>query len=105
MPQPDDGPLQNIFFINDDAFAFHSQLTYKDNLPADDDTGFTNKIYRQKVGLPYWLAACETGDGIPYVDATDQNNPEVRILGFAENSQEIIPLSISGKLRPFKLYL
>lgn len=97
VPQPDDGAFQNLFFINDIAFCFHESLTYKFTL-TKDDTNATNEIYRSKVGLPYWLAACETGDGIPYVDAIDQNNPAVRVLGFAANSQEIIPLSISVNL-------
>lgn len=97
VPQPDDGPFQNLFFINDIAFCFHSSLTYKLTL-TKDDTNATNEIYRTKVGLPYWLAGCETGDGIPYVDATDQNNPEVRVLGFAANSQEIVPLSLSANI-------
>jgi hypothetical protein len=92
------GTLQNVMGYRDNEYCLHELKSWVLNL-TNDDTNATNLPYRSKVGIPNWQAACETGDGVYYVDDTDENDPHVRLLTLADPaSVEVIPVSKSGVL-------
>lgn len=91
------GDLQNIAEYNGDYYCFHEKKTWKLTISADD-TDATNLSFRTKVGIPNWRAMAETGDGIYYLDTSDDNDPKVRLLTLAAYSTEVIPRSISDGL-------
>jgi len=95
----DDGgaEMQNLGSIGGDEYCFHTEKTWRLTLTSDD-TNATNLIYRGRVGIPYFRAACETGDGIYYIDATDPNEPFIRLLQIGYNNAEVVPKSISNDL-------
>ncbi len=96
----DDGgaEMQNLGSINGDEYCFHTYKTWKTTI-ASDDANAANPIYRARVGIPNWRAMAETGEGIYYVDYTDQNNPFIRRLSYdPAGNDQIIPLPISDNL-------
>lgn len=97
-PQADGGGnFQNLFSIGGDEYCLHALKTWVLTLTGTD-TSATNLIYRNKVGIPYWRAALETGDGVPYVDNTNPNKPDVRVLQPSQFSPTVIPKSIADQL-------
>lgn len=95
----DDGgaETQNIFTFGSDEYCLHTLKTWKLTLQRDD-TEATNLIYRSNVGIPYWRAGCETGDGIYFADAPDSSDPYIRVLQPNQLGTDIIPSSISDRL-------
>ncbi len=95
----DDGgeEFQNIFSLGADEYCLHGLKTWKLTL-SSDDTDATNLIYRSRVGMPYWRAGTETGDGIYYADAPDTSEPFVRILQPNAFNTEVKPASISDAI-------
>ncbi len=96
----DDGgsDLQNVLSFGADEYSFHTFKTWKLTL-SSDDTNATNLIYRNRVGLPYFRAGCETGDGIYFMDAPNTNEePFVRILQPNQLNTDLKPKSISDQL-------
>lgn len=91
------GPLQNVLSIKEKEYCLHEHKTWAVEFTADD-TNVTNTIFRGKVGIPNWRAACETGRGIFYIDDIDEENPKFRLMTFAKGSEEIIPVSISNNI-------
>lgn len=96
----DDGgsDFQNLFSFGSDEYCMHTFKTWKLFL-SSDDTAATNLIYRNRVGMPYWRAGCETGDGIYYMDAPNTNEePFVRVLSPNQLNTDVKPKSISDQL-------
>lgn len=96
----DDGgsTMQNVGSLGDAEMCLHTLKTWKLVL-SNDDTNATNLIYRSKVGIPYWRAKVDTGEGVYIIDSADENNAYVRLLTFEEGSDtNIIPKSVSDKL-------
>lgn len=95
----DDGgaDFQNLFSLGPDEYCMHNLKTWKLFL-SSDDTDATNLIYRNRVGLPYWRAGIETGDGIYYADAPDNSEPFIRILQPNQFNTDVVPKSISEQL-------
>lgn len=95
----DDGgaDMQNVFSVGQDEYCMHTRKTYRLTLSVDD-TDATNLIYRNNVGIPYWRAGVETGDGIYYADAPDSSEPYIRTLKPNQFNTEVIPASISDQL-------
>lgn len=91
------GDMQNLFSIGSAEYCMHTRKTWKLTI-GSDDTDATNLIYRNKVGIPYWRAGCETGDGIYFVDAIDILDPQIRILEEGYNNPNVLPRSISKDL-------
>jgi len=91
------GDLQNISEYNSDMYCFHEKKTWKLTISADD-TDAANLPFRTKVGISNWRAMVETGDGIYYLDTSDDNDPKVRLLTLSAYSTEVIPRSISDGL-------
>lgn len=97
LRQDGSGRTQNIGTIAGTKYCFHELKTWSLSLSADDSDA-TNLIYRNKVGIPYWRAMVETGEGIYYVDERYQNDPKIRLLEPNKISAEIEPRSISDRL-------
>lgn len=92
------GIFQNIFSYNSVFYCMHLLKTWALSLSADDATA-TNKIYREKVGIPNWRAGVETGSGVYYIDDTDENNPRIRLLTLADAAAtEVTPVAMSNNL-------
>ena len=89
--------MQNMGTIGEDEFCFHRIKTWNLFL-SSDDTDATNLVYRVRVGLPYWQALEETGEGIIYADAIDVNDPLIRIMQKSQFSTEVLPASLSDNL-------
>lgn len=92
------GIFRNLMSIGSTEYCFHDTKTWALTISLDD-TEATNLIYRDRVGLPFFRAACETGDGIYYIDDTDQNDPHLRLLSFDMGGSEVIPKSVSKRLK------
>jgi hypothetical protein len=88
------GAVMNILSYNDVEYCMHETKTWALTLTSND-TNATNLIYRDRVGIPNWQAACETGSGIYYIDYTDQTAPQIRILTLNQLGTDVIPISIS----------
>lgn len=91
------GKAQAVESYEDVEYCFHERKTWALTLSADD-TNATNLPYRKQVGIPSWKARVATGDGIYYVDDTDENDPKIRVLTLSYSSDNVIPKSISDKL-------
>lgn len=79
-------------------YGLHEQRTWATETTIDD-TSATNLPYRN-VGIPYPLAAKETPEGILLVDTSNPNEPKVRRLEIAQNTNNltIVPTPISDAL-------
>lgn len=96
--QDDGGPFQSIAVFNSIYYCLHTLKTWAFGL-SDDDATATNKTYRERVGIPNWRSAVETGDGVYFIDDTAENNPRIRVLSFGDAAAtEVIPSSISNNL-------
>lgn len=95
--QDDAGPLMTIKTYNDIQYCIHKYKTYKLDI-GSTDTSATNRIYRESVGIPNWKAACATGNGIYYIDDTDKNKQQFRVLTLDTNLAQVIPVTISKNL-------
>jgi hypothetical protein len=84
--------------IGGTEYCLHDTKTWALTLTVDD-TNATNLIYRDRVGIPNFRAAVETGDGVFYVDDTDQNDPHLRLLSFDVGGSEVVPKSVSKRLK------
>ena len=95
--QDDAGPLMTVMTYNDIQYCIHKYKTYKLDIGSTDTTA-TNRIYRESVGIPNWKAACSTGNGIYYIDDTDKNKQQFRVLTLDTNLAQVIPVTISKNL-------
>lgn len=95
----DDGgaKLQAVAGYQDKEYCLHERKTWVVNL-TNDDTNATNLPFRNKVGIPSANAYCETGDGIFYVDDTDENESHIRLLTLEFGSTEVVPKDASPQL-------
>lgn len=92
------GKFIAILAIGGTEYCLHETKTWALTL-SDDDTNPTNLIYRDRVGAPSFRAAVESGDGIYYIDDTDENDPHLRLLSFDMGGSEVIPKSVSKRLK------
>ena len=96
--QSDAGEAMNVLSYKDIEYCLHKRKAYLLNIPYAD-TGEENNIFREKVGVPYWRACWPTGDGIWYVDDTDETQPAIRLLTYDPGgSAEVIPIAESLNL-------
>jgi hypothetical protein len=91
------GVLQNVLSFKDVEYCLHESKTWALTL-TNTDTSATNLPFRTKVGIPNWRAACESPDGIYYIDNIDQNKPAVYLLEYNALSQQVEPKNISANL-------
>lgn len=97
LDQSDGGNLQTIFPIDEIQYCLHTKKTWMINLTADD-TDATNQIFREKVGIPYWRAACPSGEGIYAIDDTDEEDTKIVLIRYAEGSEKLEPKKISENI-------
>jgi hypothetical protein len=97
QPQFDGGALQNILALKDVEYCIHEYKTWALTL-TNTDTNATNLPFRVKIGIPNWRAACESPDGIYYIDNIDKNKPAVYLLEYNALSQQVEPKNISANL-------
>lgn len=91
------GFFQWAALYNGVIYCLHTLKTWALSLSADDETA-SNPVYRDKVGIPNFRAQAETGQGIYYIDDTDESDPRVRILTLDSNSAQVVPIPISNNL-------
>lgn len=84
--------IQNVMNLGDDWFSLKRVRTYRLTL-TNDDTNATNIVYRERAGIPNWRAACETEEGIFFIDDSTEQEPKLRIFKPAEQNALIIPVS------------
>lgn len=92
------GVFNNLLAIGGTEYCMHETKTWALTL-SSDDTEATNLVYRDRVGIPNFRSAVETGDGIYYIDDTDKNDPHLRLLSFDAGGSEVIPKSVSKRLK------
>lgn len=91
------GRALSVMSYADRQYCLHENKIWVLDLTADD-TGASNKIYRELMGIPNWRAAVDTGDGIFFVDDSDASEPKIRILTFQTNSTLVVPIEKSPQL-------
>jgi hypothetical protein len=91
------GDAKRVLSYGDVEYCMHRLKTWALTLTATD-TNATNLIFRDKVGIPNWRAAVETGDGVYYVDDYDQSDPKFRLLTLNNVSTQVIPIPVSDQL-------
>lgn len=94
--QDDAGFFMGLGIIGATNYCLHTIKTYALRLISTSE--ITNLVYREKVGIPYFRAYVNTGDGTYYLDATDPKEPAVRILEVSVYTAEVVPRSISDSL-------
>ena len=94
------GPIECPKFFNNQLYVFHTISTWLLNLGYTSNTSATTsqQQYRQNMGTSFFRAAYEKGDGILFLDDTDQNNPHFRELSITQFNNAVIPDSLSDDL-------
>jgi hypothetical protein len=67
------------------------------------DTKWDNEIYRENIGCPSVRAGVTTAEGIIFIDTYDKDKPKLRLLGFNQLGDQIIPydLGLNFKLEDY----
>lgn len=92
------GVLQSVESYGDDEYCLHRMKTWVLTLTVDD-TNATNLIYREKVGIPNWRASVATGDGVYFIDDSDEKDPQIRMITIPPLYTKAVPISISKGLK------
>lgn len=93
------GALMSVGQYNQVYYCFHIKKTWVLSI-GSDDTSATNLPYRQLVGIPNQRASVETGEGIYYVDTSNENDIKLRRLTYdIAGSQQVLPVPISNNLK------
>jgi hypothetical protein len=99
-PQFPSGPFMSLYSFEGVEYCLHLYnawaLTVADG--SGSDLNPTNIIYRGNLGIPYWRAATETDNGIPYLDFSQQTNPRFQTIAYNEAGNVIIPTELSVDL-------
>jgi hypothetical protein len=90
-------PLRAVLSFDEKFYCFHGNSIWRLDLKVDD-TEATNKIFRENTGVPNHRAAVSTGEGIYYIDDSDEGNKKLRLLEVDRVSSKIIPNSVSDRL-------
>ena len=98
LRQDDGGELMNTFSYGDVEYCLHKKKSWALTLTSDD-TGATNFIHRDKVGIPARLAGDDTGNGIYYIDISDDKDPQLRLLTLSYGGEKVLPISISKAIK------
>ncbi len=92
------GALKFIGVYNTIYYCMHLKNSWALNITSTD-TDATNLPYRQNVGTPNELAACESGNGIYYIDNLNPSQVRVRLLTYnTGGAQQVIPVALSDNI-------
>lgn len=92
-----DDPIQYVANYDGIDYIFHENSVWLVDL-TDDDTNAINKPYRKKTGIPNWRATVPDGDGIYYIDDTDENDKQLKILKYDDLSTQVEPKDESEQI-------
>jgi hypothetical protein len=92
------GAFQNLMSLNGKEYCLHKTATWVVDV-STDDLSISNLIFRSRVGIPNHRAAVETGDGIYYIDDTDQFDVQFRRLTLEPQTVEVVPKSMSRQFK------
>ena len=101
--QDDGGALKVSASYGDTEYDYHEKNTYALTL-TNTDTGATNLPYRERVGVSSLRGAVATGDGVFYIDALDEADPQFRRMSLDALSSLVIPKSISKRTKEGVVY-
>lgn len=90
-------PIQFVATYDGKQYVFHESSIWVVDL-TDNDTDAINNLYRKNTGIPNWRAAVPTGDGIYYIDDTDNDDKQLRLLKYDKISTRVEPETISNQL-------
>ncbi len=92
------GDFQNLMSLNGKEYCLHKTATWVVEI-STDDLSVSNLIFRSRVGIPNHRAAVETGDGVYYIDDTDQFDVQFRRLTLEPSTVEVVPKSVSRQFK------
>ena len=92
-----DDEAQAVLPFDGEFYVLHRRSVWKVDLKVDD-TGASNKLYREGIGISNHRAAVATGDGIYFVDDSDEDNKRLRLLEYDKAGSKVIPVSISDQV-------
>lgn len=98
LSQATGNDFKNLMSLNGREYCFHKNATWVVTISADD-LDVTNLVYRSKAGISSFRAACESGDGIYFIDDSDENDIHFRILRLESTGTEVVPQSISKQFK------
>jgi len=97
FPQTSGGDVKTVLVYNLDKYCIHERNVWKIVSPVDD-TDFTNNIFRENIGIESLWGAYASADGIYLVDSKNKSEPRIRIMSYNDQSDQVLPLSISESL-------
>jgi hypothetical protein len=93
----DNSSIQNMHILDGKTYVGHQESWWDVELEPDD-TDATNRMFREGTGMPSIRASVATGEGIYYVDDTNENEKVIRRMQFDKQGQKVRPVIISEQL-------
>ena len=62
---------------------------------GETDTNPTNEVYREKLGMKSIRAAIGTGEGIYYIDTSNNSEPRFKLLTLNTSNEDVVPITVS----------
>lgn len=95
--QPTGGDLEAVHPYGTDFYCLHEKNVWLFSMPASDLIP-SNQVFRQNVGMPNWKAAVATGEGIYFVDTSNEAEPKFRLLTLGSTNDQVTPQEASLSL-------
>lgn len=89
--------IKSVFNYDNTFYVPHSKTWWKIEI-STDDLDATNDIYREFSGISSMNAAVSTGDGIFFIDDSDQNSKMIRLLRYNEIAAKVIPEPVTPQV-------
>lgn len=90
LPQSTGGDLLNVMPYKEQFYCLHKTNGWIFSISLDDLTA-TNQEWRDKIGMMNHRAAVATGDGIYYIDTSNQSEPRFKKLTLETANSEVVP--------------
>lgn len=94
----DNSEIRNMHVFDGHTYVGHQNAWWDVQLSADDSDLDKNEIFRSGTGIPSIRASVSTGEGIYYIDDTDQSNKVIRRIQVDRAGQKIRPVVVSEQL-------
>jgi len=94
----DNSDIQNMHIYDGTTYVGHQNSWWNVQLSADDSDLSENKIFREGTGMPSIRASVATGEGIYYIDDTDQSEKVIRRIQVDRSGQKVRPVIVSEQL-------